>query len=177
MLLAKLPCLDKGYVALIDTCNNSTKIKEIMGEYRQAQMPLIEQVCSMTLLFKCPLFVQLHLSSYGFTIVNLNVDGLEAYCPNEGEIMSSTAENNRLIAEDISRTTDALLINPSAYATDGCDSFVSQVICPVSTYTTILVHGSLSEWKKYSSQIRVPGPMQHYVHASAQLLRSEFMLR
>jgi hypothetical protein len=174
MLLAKLPCLDKGFVAVIDTSNNGQKIKEIGDELKINANFSLRGLATLTLLIKCPLFIQLNLSTFNFTIVNTGLNDLEAYVPNQGEIGCSDASTSHAIAQDISQTTEALLINPSAYAADGCDPFISQVICPISTYTTIIVHGPLIEWTRYCTQSKTPAAVKSYIKAINQIIDSEW---
>lgn len=174
MLLAKLPCLDKGFVALIDKSNNGLKLKELEHELKLSPSFHLRSISTLTLLIKCPLFIQLNLSTHNLKIFNTGLNELEAYVPNQGEIGCSDANISNLIAQDIAQTTEALLINPSAYVADGCDPFISQVMCPISTYTTVIVHGSLVEWTKYCSQSRVPQAVKSYINAVNQIIDSEW---
>jgi hypothetical protein len=123
---------------------------------------------------KCPLFVQLNLSTHSFTIVSTNVTDVEAYIPNVGEIGASDLETSRNISANMKMTTDALLINPKAFQEDGCDRFISQVLTPLNTYTTLIVHGSYNEWKKFCNQQRVPNPTKSYIKAITQIMNSEW---
>lgn len=176
MLLNKLPCLDKGYVALISSANDSTRLEDVRAEFLP-HLPTIEKLMptgAMTLVFKCPLFVQIHISQYGFKILHTKPGNVEAYLPNVGEIGSPDLETNRLIADDIFRTTDALLINPRAYQGDGCDRFISQILMPISTYTTILVYGTTETWKAFYTQTGLPAPIESYRAAVEQIYKAEW---
>lgn len=175
-MLAKLPALDKGYVAMLSSSNSGRQLADIkkLVFTNPATKVNLNDLSSLTLVFKCPLFVQLNLSVFNLRIINVDGDGLEAYIPNQGEVGATDAETSRLISNDITHTTEALLINPSAYVADGCDPFMSQVICPVSTYTTIVVHGSLTEWRRYIAQVRVPAPIQAYTLLVQQIVDAEW---
>ena len=176
-MLAKLPALDKGYVALLDSCCNGRVLASLRQDGLVAPNKPYPKVGHMVLVFKCPLFIQLNLSLFNLAIHNTDANDIEAYKPNEGEVGAKQSDLNRLISEDISRTTDALLINPAAYVADGCDPFISQVICPVSVYTTIVVSGSLQEWQRYASQVKVPQPVHTYTSLVQQIIDSEWSIR
>lgn len=176
MLLNRIPVLDKGYVALLDSSMTTSKLREIGTEVYGGEYPVaLEELGHMTLLIKCPLFMQLALSKFNLRIVDANNSRtLEAYIPNPGEVGAPERLDAEAIADDISRTTDALLINPKAYQADGCDRFVSQLTTPISTYTQLIVSGSYSEWCKFSYQEKLPGAIAAYGRSIAQIIESEW---
>jgi len=177
MLLSKIYCLDLGFVAAISSHNDCQKLVDIANELMnpiQADKKMFS-LASLTMLIKCPLFIQLHLSQFGFMILNTkNPDELEAYVPNETEICSPDLETSRLISDDMKRTTSALFINPKAYQADGCDKFISQVMTPINTYTTIVVHGSYHQWQRLVSQQGLPHPLEAYRSAVNQIILTEW---
>lgn len=132
-------------------------------------------IANATIYFKCPLFVQLNLSKFGFTILTAqsNQDP-EAYYPDVSEVRAPELADSEAIADDIKRTTDALLINPRAYQADGCDRFVSQVITPVNTYTELIVHGTLNQWIGYVSQEDAPTAIHAYLKACEAIIIAEW---
>jgi hypothetical protein len=176
MLLNPIPCLDKGYVAQLDSSCISSKLNDIAMEFfKKDDSKFLRSLSSLTVVIKCPLFVQLNLSTHDFHIITVPVvDEVEAYCPNVGEVGSPDLGTNKDIADNIKATTDALLINPKAYQVDGCDRFISQVLTPVSTYTTLIVHGSYNEWRKFCEQPRLPTAIKAYVKAITQLMNTEW---
>lgn len=176
MLLNKLPCLDKGYVAYLDSSGDSSKLQEIALEFFQkAEWGFLTSTASLTLAIKCPLFLQLHLSQYDFKIITARLSTeVEAYVPNVGEVKCKDHETAKAIAGDMERTTAALLINAKAYQTDGCDRSTSQILTPISTYTTLIVSGSYNEWKRFSSQKGVPSGIVPYVNAVQQVMQMEW---
>lgn len=175
MLLNKIPVLDKGFVALLDASCAGATLNAIAKEFfKKDDSKFLRELSSMTMVIKCPLFVQLHLSTYNFNIINVPINEVEAYVPNVGEIGGSNVNDNRDISENIKATTDALLINPAAYEKDGCDRFISQVLTPISTYTTIIVQGSFNEWKKMCEQPKLPAPMKAYTKAVIQIANVEW---
>lgn len=175
MLLNKIPCLDKGFVAFVSSSNNSDRLKALALEFFQTtDHTNLTHIANLTLVIKCPLFVQLNLSKFNFNIVTANAKDVEAFCPNAGEIGGTDHETNRLIADDMMRTSEALLINPKAYQTDGCDRFVSQILMPISTYTTLIVHGTYNEWKRFCAQNAAPQPLVSYTTAIKQVLDMEW---
>ena len=175
MLLNKIPCLDKGFVAYISSSNNGDKLTQLAIEFLQTtDYSALAPMANLTIAIKCPLFVQLNLSKFDLKIVTANTKEVEAYYPNVGEIGGRDREMNRIIADDIERTAEALLINPKAYQTDGCDRFISQVLMPVSTYTTLIVHGTYNEWKRFCAQSAPPAPLVSYTTAVKQILDMEW---
>jgi len=175
MLLSKIPCLDKGYVAFISSSNDTNKLNEVAMEFfKKDDSKFLREMSTLTVAIKCPLFVQLNLSTHGFKIFSVPPTVLEAYCPNEGEIGSPDLETSRSISESIKATSDALHINPLAYQKDGCERFISQVITPINTYTTLIVNGSYNEWNKFCSQQRVASPLKSYLKAITQIMNMEF---
>lgn len=177
MLINKIPCLDKGYVALISSMNSSDKLKRLSLEFlRTADTSSLLDMAHITMAIKCPIFVQLNLSKYNLQIVNaLVVDSdVEAYIPNVGEIGGKDRETNTLISDDIQRTTEALLINPRAYQSDGCDRFMSQLLTPINVYTTIIVCGRYKDFDKFCAQNNAPGPIKSYISAIKSILDVEW---
>lgn len=176
MLLNKIPCLDKGYVAYVGSSNNSETLTKLSLEFlKNSDGYILADISSLTVAIKCPLFVQLNLSKFNLKLINtLQTQDIETYVPNAGEVGGHDRETNRVIADDIDRTSQALAINPKAYQADGCDRFVSQILTPISTYTTLIVHGSYNEWKKFCNQSNLPAPIQAYVNAINQVLIMEW---
>lgn len=175
MLLNKLPCLDKGYVAHISTCNDQRKIRELVEEF--SPQANLYPISAMTLVIKCPLFVQLYLSKFHFNILTTKQSGdLETFIPNETEIGSPETETNRLISDDIKRTSAALLINPKAYQSDGCDHFISQVVTPINIYTTIIVHGTKEQWGSLINEPLLPYPIEAFKNAIQDIYIAEWGL-
>jgi hypothetical protein len=180
MLLNKIPILDSGYVALIDSHMTTQKLRDVGQEFFGGECPVaLEEFGTMTVAIKCPLFVQLYLSKFMFRIINgdNNVTTVAAYRPNVGELGCPERLDAEAIADDISRTTDALLINPKAYQKDGCDKFISQIISPINVYTHLIVQGSYSEWRKFTctdDSGRIPQPIRVYLLGIKQILETEW---
>lgn len=177
MLLNKIPVLDKGYVALIDSCNTTTKLRDMGQEFFGGEYPTsLEELGSMTVVMKCPLFVQLNLTKYNFKVINAtNTINTEAYIPNPGEIGASERSVNEAISDNISKTTDALIINPKAFQSDGANRFISQVLTPVNVYTTLIIQGSYKEWCSWAfQQSFVPKPIEAYTLALQQIITAEW---
>jgi hypothetical protein len=175
MLINKLPCLDKGYVAYLDSSGNSSKLKDVALEFfKRTDGKFLTDLSTLTVVMKCPLFVQLNLSTVGLKIISVPASEVEAYVPNVGEIGSPNHETNKTIAEDMYRTTEALLINPRAYQHDGCERFVSQVMTPISAYTTLIVHGSYNEWRRFCDQNGMPSSTAAFANAVKQIMSMEW---
>jgi hypothetical protein len=164
MLLSKIPVLDKGYVALIDSCNTTAKLRDMGQEFFGGEYPTsLEELGSMTVVMKCPLFVQLNLSKFNFKVINADSGSPEGYIPNPGEIGASERISCEAISDDIARTTD------------GADRFVSQVLTPVNIYTTLIVQGTYKEWCAFAyNQAKVPTPIKAYTIALQQIIDAEW---
>lgn len=176
LLLNKIPVLDKGFVATYDTGNNSVKLNALAVEhFKVLDGKFLADSSSLTLVIKCPLFMQLNLSQWGFRITPLPTQGdLEAYIPNVGEIGAKSLEESTNIEDDMKRTSAALFMNHKAYTYDGCNRFLSQILTPINTYTTILVHGMYNDWNRFVSQNNTPAPIASYVQAVASILKAEW---
>lgn len=177
MLLNKIPVLDKGYVALLDSSMTTSKLKSIGAEFFGGEYPVaLEEYGTLTLVMKCPLFVQLTLTKYQFRVINSSSSlDLEAYLPNSTEVGSLNRLDSEAISDDIRRTTDALLINPKSYQSDGADRFISQIITPLNVYTTLVIQGSYSEWCKFAyQQAFVPVPIKAYLEVIKQIIEVEW---
>ena len=175
MLLNKLPCLDKGYVAQLASSCDTHRLNEISMEFfKRDDSKFLREISTLTVVMKCPLFVQLNLSTHNLKIISAPVAEVEAYVPNVGEIGAADVATNKEISDNMKATTDALLINPAAYQKDGADRFISQVLTPVSTYTTIIVHGSYNEWRRFCEQQKLPAAIKPYVKAVTQLINAEW---
>lgn len=175
MLLNKIPVLDNGYVALIDSTMPFKRYEAVVDEfYTSTDNPVLKKLCYAVMAFKAPLFVQLHLAQHGLVMVSTRMQDDDAYKPSVGEIGTSNHETNKLISDDISRTTEALLINPKAYQADGCDPFISQVIMPVSSYTTFLIGGPIELWQRFYKTKSMPLPIKSYANAVEQIIEVEW---
>ncbi len=175
MLLNKIPVLDDGYVALISSALSHITYNDTVDEFFGAKDHLsLKDIAYAALVFKAPLFVQLHLAQAGLTLVSSRSTEIGAYKPNPGEIGCADHETSKLISDDIARTTDALLINPNAYQADGADKFISQLIMPVSTYATFIVGGTLKQWQEFYQAKNVPAPIKAYKLAVEQIVKAEW---
>lgn len=175
MLLNKIPVLDKGYVALLDSSNTTSKLKEIGQEFYGGEYPTsLEELGTMTIVMKCPLFIQLYLSKFNLKVINADSGPTESYIPSAVAIAATDVNTSQDISDDILRTTDALLINPKAYQADGADRFVSQVLTPINTYTILIVSGGYSEWCKTAYQSKLPLPIGEYAKALKQIIECEW---
>jgi len=177
MLLNEFKVLDKGSVALLSSSNGGAKLKELSDTLFGA-LPHdgFGDIATATLIIKCPLFLQLKLSQYNFKIIQAPQKGnVEAFIPDLTNVNAADPQDAAVIADDLKRTTEALLINPKAYQADGCDEFVSQTITPISVYTTLVIHGTLNQWIHYlASDARAPNIVKQYNTAIQNILSAEW---
>ena len=173
MLLNKVPVLDKGYVALVDSMNGTHHFQDLRDEFKGVSISQLERLTSATILVRCPVWFQLRLSLSSLTMVGAPNMPVEAYIPNLGEIGTEDRATNEAISDDIARTTAALLMNTKAYKADGADSFVCHIMTPMNTYTTLLVSGTLHEWRELIDS-NGPAPMKAYLTAIRQIINVEW---
>lgn len=178
MLLNKLPVLDKGYVALIQSTFNSQIIESIRDELFGAQeandRTLLRKMGRLTMVVKCPIFIARSLGQYSLDIVHAPSATMEAYIPNVGDIQSGDHATDVAIADDIGRTTEALLLNPKAYIADGCNRFIAQLITPINVYVTMIVSGPYNEWDKFIKATGLPEPIKAYQDAVTAIVKNEW---
>lgn len=159
----KKPCLNAGWIEVVSVQNDGKALQKLQNEHFNAQIVKdLYTLGSMTVAIRCPLFVQLNLSKFGFKIITSYEKTLEAYIPNETEIGAATLEDCQTAQGYIQATTEALLLNTQTLPMDGVDKFVAQVMTPVSTYTTLIVHGSLESWMNYINQRKLPSQLETY---------------
>ena len=175
MLLNKINCLDKGYVALLDSMNSTSNMEAIQTLFpaRSFSEDERESLGKITLIIKCPIFVERYLFRY-LDIVVAQPTPKEAFIPDETDIRSGSNEMDIAIADDIKRTTEALLINPTAYQQDGCDRFTSQLLTPISTYTTIIATATTKDLKELMTQKGLPRYIKVYQEAISDIAKAEW---
>lgn len=176
-LLDKVGVLDKGFVSILSASNTRETIKDIESAYyKGATYKHLAKIANATFIIKCPLFVQLYISSrpdFSFTIFTAPQNSVEAYVPDISEI-GAGVENSNLMRENMIQTTEALLINPKTFQHDGCDKFISQVMTPMSVYNELIVYGTLENWINFISKKSLPKPIEQYRKKIEELLRAEW---
>ena len=174
MKLNKIPVLDKGYVAFVSSSLDRSAFLDIKGRYFRGKVDgRLLNACNLHLEIKCPLFVQLSISD-SLLVTAMPSSRAEAYIPTVNEVAAASLESSELIANDIEQTTEALLLNPKAYKMDGCDEFVSQILCPISVYNTVFVSGSLAQWIEYANRVNLPGPIESYRKVIEEVVLGEY---
>jgi hypothetical protein len=98
----------------------------------------------------------------------------EAFIPTVADIGAESLSSNEDIQRNIEMTTEALLINPIAYQMDGCDTFISQIISPISVYNVLMVSGSLRQWTSYVLRNNLPASIEAYRKAIESVLLAEY---
>jgi len=151
MQLSKLPCLDKGHVALIK-CSLSKKEALSIELENKLQLDFSKELVRsshFTFLIKAPISVVLYFANFDLHLTQLrSTEDIETYCPTSLEVAADDLETSEAISDDIKRTSEALKINPRAYMTDGCNPDVASCILPISTYVTCIIAGYHPSWKK-----------------------------
>ena len=174
-MLNKIPVLDKGYIAMLSCSMPDKLIQELWQKFTVGYDPQLLTIPTAHIQMRCPLFVQLHFGKYGMNVLTRRKGGkAEAYVPTEVDVSAKDLEASQAIAKDIKQTTDALLLNPKAYQFESCDTFISQVISPISVYNELVVSGTLKQWIEFVSQNNLPGPIEQYREAIEGVLLAEW---
>lgn len=175
MLLNKISVLDKGFVALVDSSGNAKLLQDLQDTYFKTKINMkLLDICSATLIIKCPLFVQLNIAQFGFDIISTPSDNVEAYLPDIGSIQGESLEDRQRIANYITATTEALLLNHKGFSMDGADKFTAQMLTPINVYNEIIISGSLKQWIAYISQGNLPAQLSQYQRAAEDCLLLEW---
>lgn len=175
MLLNKINVLDKGFVALIDSSGNAKLLQDLQDHYFKTKINMkLLDICSATLVIKCPLFVQLNLSQFGLNIISTPNDVVEAYIPDISSVSADTLEDRQRMVNYIQATTEALILNHKGFSMDGADAFTSQMLTPINVYNEIVVSGSIRQWVNYLSQSNAPTPLESYSKTIHQVLLAEW---
>ena len=175
MILNKINVLDKGFVSLLASSNTDKEINDIQDYYyKGATHKGLSDIATATFIIKCPLFVHLYFTRFNLSIIATPPKELEAYIPDESEIGGKDAMTAKDMKENIEQATAALLINPKTLQHDKCDKYISQVMTPISTYTEIIVHGSLSDWVELLNKSGLPSPINAYKEAIEEVLSAEW---
>jgi len=173
-MTSKTPVLDKGFISLFSSSLSNDELNELIIAFNLRQQE--EYLClpHIHMTIKCPLFVQLWLSKYQLHIVSTKRQNKEAYFPSEVEVAAKNLEFSKAIAADIKATTEALLINPKAYAFEGCDTHIAQIITPINVYNELMVSGSLDKWCSILKAQTLPKPIEEYQTAIRNILEAEW---
>lgn len=176
-LINKMAVLDKGHVGLFACAINQRDLSDIQTEYfKGIASPKLLDLPTAVLDIKCPLFVQLFLSEYDLSITSSRgASKTEAFIPSVAEIDSPDLKTSEDIQKNIDATIAALLINPLAYQHDKCDTFISQVVSPISMYNQLMVSGRLSEWVKVFTRKGCPKAINQYQIAIQAALKGEWI--
>lgn len=175
-MLNKIPVLDKGYIALHSCAPDGKDAVQLSKDFFRGNMDTrIFDITHVNIQIKCPLFVQMTFPEHGLKYVVQRAQGNpEAFVPTIAEVNAMSLEASQAIQADIEQTTAALLINPKAYQMEHCDLFVSQVISPISVYTTLMVSGNLSSWLSYIDQNAFPSSIESYRKAIHGAIFAEY---
>lgn len=175
MLLNKLNVSEKGFVAFLESSGNGRLLQDIQDEYFKTKVNIrLLELSTATLVFKCPLFVQLNLSQCGLSIINTPTKEVEAYIPDLSEIKANTVEDKNAMHEYIKITTEALLLNQQGLPMDGADSFTSQLLTPISVYSEIIVYGNIRQWANFLKQQNMPSQVEVYRDTAETIMLTEW---
>ena len=170
------PVLDKGYVKLISATFVGDQLPIFLATWNRGRPdPRLLSVPTLTLEIKAPLFVRMFLAESGIIVFDRKgQESSEAYVPTVAEVNASVLAVGEQIQANIAATTEALLMNPKAYAADHCDRFVAQVITPVSLYNEFVAHGSLWQWSDIILAQSLPLPIEAYRNAIDGVMVAEW---
>lgn len=175
-MLNKLPALDKGYVALVDSSLTGKVLSALEQEHFDGKINRDLLSCAhMTLQVRCPIFFQLFLQQFNVKVVNTIEKNIECYTPDISEISTGDAAVDSDISKHMKATVDALCITSKAFQKDGLDKFMSHNLMPISVYNTVIITASLSEWMKMvTSKKKLPYPIEAYTDNIKDILEAEW---
>jgi thymidylate synthase ThyX len=163
VLLNKINVLDKGFVAPLVVSGDGRLLQDIQDHYFKTKTNLkLLELCNVSLVIKCPLFVQLNLSQYGLSIITTPSDNVEAYIPDLSMIDGESLEDKQEIARYIEITTEALLLNHKGLMMDGGSKFTAQLLTPITVYNELIVTGKLNNWLNFLRQKKLPKELDLY---------------
>lgn len=175
MLLNKNNVLDKGFVSPLCFSGGGRLLQDIQDHYFKANVNIkLLNISTATLVIKCPLFIQLNLSQYGFDIISTPSNDVEAYTPDLSMVDGESLEDKERVVEYINKTTEALLLNNKGMTMDGVDKFTSQLLMPITVYNELIVHGSLTDWLIYLKQNKLPKELEAYRCQVKEVLKTEW---
>jgi hypothetical protein len=158
----------------LESTGSSKTLQSIQDEYFGARVNIdLINLSSFTFIIKCPLFIQLNLSKYGFDILPINNQEIEAYIPDVSMIKAETLEDKENVAQYIKATTEALILNHKGLPMDGVDEFTAQLLTPINTYNSIIIKGCLKKWIKFLQQKKMPREIQMYQDTITQVIKAD----
>lgn len=171
-----IPVFIDGYVAKINASFERDDIRYLISdEFPLGNKDTIIDMTTIHLEIKCPLFVKLMFPEFGLTILTKKQIGKPiAFKPSPADVSANSLEVSKEIADDIKATTDALIINPKAYRTDGCDRNISQLNTPICVYSTCVVSGTLRNWMKLINYNNFPKLTNEYRKTIEGIINSEY---
>ena len=172
----KIPILDKGYIAFIDSTLSGEVLTPLEIErYNGKINESLLDIASLTIEIRCPVFIQLFLQSYQLRILTTNNTTVEYYLPDVGDIGAPDLQVCTDVVAHIAQTIEALTLTAAGFKQDGVDNFISQLLTPISVYNTIIVSGSLNEWIKVAfTARRAPHMIAAYIDVIQSILRAEW---
>ena len=175
MLLNKINVLDKGFVAPLAVSGGGKLLQEIQDHYFKTKTNIkLLELSNVTLIIKCPLFVQLNLSQYNLNIITTPSDDIEAYTPDVSMIEGESLEDREEISRYIQITTEALLLNHKGITMDGGSRFTAQLLTPITVYNELIVNGKLQNWINFLRQKRLPKEIELYRSAIQNIISADW---
>lgn len=175
-MLNKLPVLDKGYVALLDSSLNGITLKQIQDDNFKGKInrELFEH-SSLTLQIRCPIFFNKFLLQRKVKIASIPDENIECYVPDVSELHTGSVETNKEIHEHMKQTAEALILTAKAFEQDGLDKHMSQNLMPISVYNTVIASASLLDWMRVvCSKRKLPYPIQAYTDVIYEAMEAEW---
>lgn len=167
-----ISCLDKGFARLCE--QSSPTLEELLERYRP--LSLMKHI-NVSFEIKCPLFMLSMFSEFGLITTTCGQQNIiEVYKTTVVDV-DSTLNVNKHISSDINSISEELIAKPRDYVSDGCDPMIAQLNIPISTYTTVLISGQLSNWHemvKYCETIKIHKLKKQYIDAVKVMLESKY---
>jgi len=175
--LGSTPVLDKGYVKLLSASPSGQQISIIRNQvFRGLVKESLTDLPRVVLKIRCPYVVLHHLQSTKIRIINdLSVNKEFVYEPQITDIRSGKHETDVELAEYMSSTLNALVVNQVTLKQDGCNAFIAQLTTPIAAYWEGIAYGDLSDWIRIIVAPHTPPMVKAYQDAFKLTISTEFL--
>jgi len=174
--IGKIPTLDKGFVQLRCCAPNARDLDIMKSElYRGTLSPQLLEIVNVFLNIKCPYFLLIPLVSSGIRAISRPGHTSDAYVPQVDVIKSGNNALDLEIADSMSATIEALMLNQMSYTKDGCNSFVATITTPVAAYWEGMMFGLLKDWIRFANAPGLHPLVKEYQKSVISALSVEYI--
>jgi hypothetical protein len=171
--LDKIPTNIDGHCKILAFSPTQEQFNQILvGHYRSKICKQNLDLFKITIEMKCPIMVRLNLGRLQFYSSYYN-NYEECHVPQISAIHGKDLETNKEMQEHMAFTIESLQMSRNAYELDGCNTFTSKLIMPLSTYTLGVVTGNLFEWLDFCYNKGAPHLIAQYQQTCLKIIKAE----